>query len=372
MSLRLVGVLALVALLGVIGWRVVSVIGSRRGPEVASQEVSLVRAAKVARSDLEERLAFTGSVRPLNEVDVYPKNGGRIERLDIQVGDRVKAGQVLAVIEHKEIAWQAKAAAAAVQVAKAGLDGARLEHDRVETLFKGGSATQAMLDGVEVKLTLAQAQLAQAEAAAGLAQQMLGNATITAPISGTVVRRPANPGAMVGQQSSLLTIQDTERLKLEAAIDAAAFARLKKGAAASISADAFPGERFAGAVSLMSPSLDPVSRRASLEIEIDNASGRLLPNLFARAEVTIGKLEKTLVIPKTAIVQAAGGNRVYRLRDGRAEAVQPKLGPTDGERVAVLEGLAEGDQVAISGVSALADGAAVRVAPESSAPRAGD
>ncbi|MGI5861139.1 MAG: efflux RND transporter periplasmic adaptor subunit [Myxococcales bacterium] len=364
------GVIGL-ALLGVIGWRVVEVVGARRAPRAGGDEVVLVRTGKVRRADLAEKLAFHGSIRPLNEVEVYPKLGGRIERLEVQVGDKVKAGQLLAVVEHKEIAWQAKAALAAVEVAKAGVAGAQLEHDRVAELFKGGSATKAMLEGAQIKLSLARAQLAQAEAAAGLAQQAVANATITAPIAGTVVRRPVSPGAMVGQQSVLVTIQDTERLKLEAAVDAAAFARLQKGAPASITVDALPGESFPGTVTILAPSLDSLSRRASIEIEIDNASGRLLPNMFARAQVTVGKLEGSLAVPKAAIYQAPGGAVVYRVRDGLAQLLRPKLGPEDDGQVAVFAGLAEGDEVAVSGVAELVDGAPVRVVQEPAGVTAG-
>mgnify|MGYP000865782157 CR=1 FL=1 len=358
------------ALLGLVGWRVAQVLEARRKPHEGSDEVVLVRTGKVHRADLAEKLAFNGSIRPLNEVDVYPKLGGRIERLEVQVGDKVKAGQLLAVVEHKEIAWQAKAALAAVEVGKAGVAGAQLEHDRVAELFKGGSATKAMLDGVEIRLALAQAQLAQAEAAAGLAQQAVSNATLTAPIAGTVVRRPVSPGAMIGQQSVVVTLQDTARLKLEAAVDAASFARLQKGAPASIAVDALPGESFPGTVSILAPSLDSLSRRASIEIEIDNASGRLLPNMFARAQVTVGKLEGTLAVPAAAVYRAPGGAVVYRVRDGLAQLLRPKLGPEDDGQVAVLAGLAEGDEVAVSGLAGLADGASVKVAREAAGPAA--
>ncbi len=359
------------SLAALIGWRVVGVLEKRRSPEVAGEESALVRVATARRADLTERLAFTGTIRPLNEVDVYPKLGGRIEALPVQVGDRVKAGQTLAVLEHKEIAWQSKAAQAAVDLARAGVDGARLEHDRVLALLKGGSATEAMADGVKVKLAAAQAQLAQAEAAAGLAAQAVANATITAPIAGTITRRPVNLGAMAGQQSVISTIQDTAKLKLEASVEASVWARLKKGAAAQISVDALPGELFPGTVSLLSPSLDPISRRAALEIEIDNAAGRLLPNMFARAEVTVGTLAGAIAIPKSAIYQAPGGALLYRVQAGRAESVKPTLGPVDGGLVAVLAGISEGDVVAISGVANLSDGARVEAAAEKAPAQAG-
>jgi membrane fusion protein (multidrug efflux system) len=286
------------------------------------------------------------------------------------VGDRVRAGQLLAVVEHDEIAWQARQAEAAVRVAQATLDGARLDRDRTRTLFEGGSAPPAQLDAAKVKLELAEAQLGQAEAAAGLARQSLANARVVAPFAGTITRRPVNVGAHVTGQSVLFTLQDVAALKLESGVDAAAFARLARRQAVEVTVDALPGEVFRGRVAVLSPALDAQTRRASIEVEIDNAAARLLPNMFAHADVTIGVARGALVIPREALLEAPGGSTVYRLRGGKAEAVQPRRGPADGARVVVLSGLEEGDEVATSGLASLADGAPVRVAPPAGVARA--
>lgn len=355
------------ALIVGVGVRIAKVKNAAKAPEERAAQSALVRVARVARADVAERISVTGTVRPRNEVDLYAKVPGRIESLQAQVGDKVKAGQLLAVIEHKEIAWQAKASQAALQVARANLDGARLEFGRVQALFKGGAAPQAQLDGAKVRLALAEAQTAQAEAAAGLASQNVENARVESPISGTITRRPVNVGAQVGPQTALFTVQDVAALKLEVSVDAASFARLAKGREALVTVDALTGQTFSGKVAVMSPSLDGVTRRAALELEIDNASGKLMPNMFAHADIAVGDLQAALVVPREAVLEAAGGARVYRVRDGKVSSVKPRLGPVDGNRVVVLEGLAEGDQVAVTGVANLTDGAEIRVAPDEGA-----
>ncbi|MBI5549772.1 MAG: efflux RND transporter periplasmic adaptor subunit [Deltaproteobacteria bacterium] len=354
-------------LLGYFGFRVMQVVEKRNQPEKKTSEVAVVRSARVVKADLRDKVSFTGTIRPRNEVDVFPKVGGRIEALPVQIGDKVKAGQLLAVVEHKEIAWQAKASEAAVQLAKANLEGARLNHDRTAALFAGGSATQAMVDQVKVGLALAQAQLAQAEAANGLAQQSLANATLFAPIAGTVIRRPVNLGTNVGPPTVVATLQDVATLKLEAAVDAVAYARLTKGALAEVVVDAFASETFPGKVTLLSPSLDSITRRAALEIEVDNESGKLLPNMFARADVVVGELKDAVAVPRAALFEAGGGAVVFRIKGGRAQMVRPVLGPADKGLVAVFSGLAEGDELAITGQAGLADGAEVKVASEARA-----
>jgi RND family efflux transporter MFP subunit len=362
MKTKIAALAAAAALVLVVGARVAQSRRAAGKPPERRDDAALVAAARVVRGDVEERIALTGSVRPRNEVEVFAKVSGRVEWLGANVGDRVKQGQKLAVIEHEEIGWQARSAEAAMAVAKANLAGAELDWHRARTLFEGGSAPQAQVDAAQVKVDLARAQVAQAEAAAGLAAQQLANASPTAPVSGTVTRRPVNLGVQVGLQSPLFTVQDLSALKLESSVDAAAFARLSRRARAVVTVDARPGERFEGQVTLLSPALDAQTRRATVEVEIDNASGRLLPNTFARAEIRVGKLDGALVVPRDAVLEAAGGAVVYRIRDGKAEAVRPELGARDGERVVVRSGLADGDLVAVSGLGNLADGAPVKVA----------
>jgi RND family efflux transporter MFP subunit len=361
MKSRVFLILVALALVGGVGYRLAQARRAAKAPEERPAEGALIRTARVSRSEVVDRLDLTGTVRPRNEVDIFAKVAGRIETVHAQVGDRVKAGQTLATIEHKEISWQAKSAQAALKIARANLDGAKLELDRTEALFKGGASTQAQLDGVKVRYSLAEAQAAQAEAAAGLAHQQEANARVESPISGTITRRPVNVGNQVGPAQPLFTVQDVATLKVETSVDAAGFARLRKGAEARVTVDALPGQVFAGKVTLMSPTLDAGSRRAQVELEIDNSSGKLLPNMFARADLAVGRLPDALVVPRDAVAESAGGAQVFRVRDGKVQALRPRLGPVDGDKVAVLDGLAEGDEVAVSGVGGLADGAIVRV-----------
>ncbi|HZN95793.1 MAG TPA: efflux RND transporter periplasmic adaptor subunit, partial [Myxococcales bacterium] len=278
MKSRLLWIVLAAVVLGAVGYRVRDYFQKNSAPVEKPSEAVLIKASPVSRGDLTEKLALTGNIRPRNEVDVFPKLGGRIESLGAQVGDKVKAGQVLATIEHKEIAWQARAAEAAARIARANLDGARQDMARVNMLFEGGSATQAQVDGAKLKVTMAEAQLAQAEAAKGLADQSLENSRITSPIAGTVTRRPVNVGNQVGPQGPLFTVQDLQALKLESSVDAAAFARLSRGQTATVTVDAMPGQSFQGELALLAPALDATTRRASCEIQIDNAGGKLLAN----------------------------------------------------------------------------------------------
>jgi membrane fusion protein, multidrug efflux system len=317
-----------------------------------------VRAARIGRADVAQRVAVTGTIRARHEVEVHPEAAGRIETLHAAVGDRVRAGQLLGVLEHDEVAWQAKAAEAAVAVARANLDGAKLDWSRTEELSKGEAVAAAQVDGAKVRLALAEAQVAQAVAAAGLAHEHVANARVVTPIAGTVTRRPLDVGARVDPGAVVFTVHDLTALKLATAVEAADWARLAMGGAGIVSVDALPGETFAAKVTLLAPALDPATRRAEVELAVENRGGRLIPGLFARAELAAGGVKDAIVVPREAVVDGPGGAVVWRVRDGKAEALRPRLGASDGKHVVVLDGLAEGDVVVTNGQGALVHGGA--------------
>lgn len=358
------------AFLGIVGLRAASALRERQRDAAKPSGTAVVTTARAMRGDVPEQLGLTGNVRPRNEVDVAARVGGRIEAVLAQVGDRVSRGQVLATIEHRELAWQAQAADAAVAVARASLEGARLERERADVLVRAGSISIAQADAVRVKHELALAQLAQAEASAGLAAERVANARIEAPISGTVTRRPVDVGANVTPLTTLFTIQDVTSVKVESSVSPAVFSRLRVEAPATITADELPGRVFRGRVVRISPSLDPQTRRAPVEILVERADGLLVPNSFVRADLTVAVLSDVVVIPREAIQETSEGPTVFRIAGGRAESIHPRLGPRDGARAAVLDGLAAGDEVVVRGAATLAPGTEVQVASSPAGARA--
>jgi len=350
------------AIVTVVVFRLLAVGSSASAASADAVRSPLVPVARVIRADVAQQVVVTGSVRARNSVEVHPDLPGRVTAVHARVGDAVKAGQLLATLEHEGLSWQLRAAQAAVAVARAGLEGARLEHTRTRELHDGGAAPVAQLEAAKVRLSLAEAQLMQAEAAAGLAAEQVDKARVVSPIAGVVTRRPVDVGAQVGPQTAAFVVEDQSELRLESAVDAADWARITDGAVADVTTDTRPGEVFRGRVALRSPSLDPATRRAAIELAIEGATGALLPGTFARAAVTAATVRAAVVVPREAVVEAAGGALVWRIANGKAEAVRPHLGSGDEGHVVVLDGLAEGDLVATAGQAALAHGAPARAA----------
>lgn len=369
-------VVVAIGLLGVVGWRVAAAVSERkdaeRGVEVPARPVSVVA---VEARDIVARVTMTGTIRPQNEAPIFTKVPGRVAEVLVGVGDQVEADQVLAVIEHREIELQSDQAQAGVQVAEAqleraqiGLDAATTAFSRLEGLRDDGAIPQSEFEKIEYGLRDAKASMAAAEAgvataraAAALAAQMVDNSSVTTPISGTVTHRFVNVGSPAGQTMPVFQVQDLSVLKLDSNATATDFAKLQVGQDVEVTVADLPGVAFPGTVATLSPSLNPMTRHAAVEISIANPDGRLLPNMFATGVIEVEKLEAVPAIPKRAILTLEEGEVVFVVRDGLAVKVKPVLGARDQGFVAVESGLEVGDIVIVSGQSGVRDGEAVSV-----------
>lgn len=352
---------------------------SLEAQERAQQPVEVdaprVRTEPLARHVLEAEVRFTGTLRAIRRVDVVPEIGGRIEQLEVEVGDRVERGQLLAIIEHQSLvlaASQAKAnrsaAAASLERAALDVDTAERELARVRELAQRGAASQgelersqAALDTATAVLRSARSQHRGAKAAAGLSADSLGDSRILSPLSGTVTKREVHDGTRVNPGMLAFEIQDIDELELVGAVTARDFARLTLGQDVTIRVDARPDEAFKGTVRTMSPSLDPITRRATISVAVANADHRLLPNQFADATVVVERRTGVLAVPRDALVVTPEGTDLFTVRDGQAVLAHARLGTTEDALVPVLEGLAEGDPVVVAGQAELREGLAVVV-----------
>ncbi|MEW5848019.1 MAG: efflux RND transporter periplasmic adaptor subunit [Myxococcota bacterium] len=338
--------------------------------------IPTVAVAPPERREIVDRVSITGTMRSTSEVDVTARMGGRLESVKVKVGDRVRTGQVLAVVEHREVEWQVRQTAAQVQVAEAAVEQARVnaetaqrQLDRMKSLAVEGALPAAELERVEMGLKAAQAGVRTAEAqaelaraAAGLTQVALDNSRITSPIDGIVVARNVQLGSMAVPGAPLFKVQEVAEMKLEGSVTAAEYHLLSVGQQARIVVDELPDQVFEGKVSVRAPSLDAQTRRAAVEILVANPHGRLLPNMFARGSIEIGRREGVLSVAQDAVITDAQGAVVYVVRDGKAEAVRAQVEPTEGPYVAVRSGLTDRDMVVVTGQTGLSPGAPVKIA----------
>ena len=334
-----------------------------------------VAAVRAVAGTIEAALEVSGNLAPQARVGVKPRVPGAIERLLVDIGTPVREGQTIATIDRREIDAQADAATAAVAVAKAGVDAAEAslsnaatELERARNLFDKGALPRQRLDAADTAQKAAQAQrelarasLAQAEAAQRRAREVQRDTTLTAPVSGHIVERNYDPGAMPGD-APVVIIADLRSLKLEAGVSELDAGRLKVGMPADVVVQARPGERFRGQLAAMAPEVDERNRHFRIEIRVPNPSATLLSGMYATARIVTASASDGVIIPREAVTTRAGRRVALVVAGGTVKAVGVTEGLSDGQRVQIVAGLTAGDVVVADARRQLSDGARVRAA----------
>lgn len=332
-----------------------------------------VAAATATVAPIEASLEISGTLTPRTRVGVKPKAPGTLERVLVDIGAPVQAGQVVATLDRRDIDAQVDAAVASVGVAQAGLESAEaalanavLELDRARNLFEKGAVPRQRLDASETahrssaaQRALAKANLAQSEASLRRARELQRDATLTSPVTGFVVARNYDAGAMPGDEP-VVVVADLRQLKLEAGVSELEAGRLKVGMPARVVVQAKPGETFAGELAAIAPEVDERNRHFRIEVRVANADRSLLSGMYATARLAVATAAEALTVPREAVT-TRDGKRVVLMIDGEALRPVPVTeGLNDGRRVQIVTGLKAGDQVMADARRQLPDGARVK------------
>ena len=333
-------------------------------PVRAAEPAQAVEVAPVIRTDLEEVLDTGGAVLPSTEVQVTSKIPGRVAKVLVSVGQRVRAGDPLMEIESAEFA----SLRASLVQAEVNLADARLSFERFETLFKQQAIPRQQWEAARNRLQTAeamyQAAREQINQAGGVAGGVNGERlVILAPESGTIARRSVDPGNLISPGVPLMSIVRISQVYVEAGVPERAVNRVKPGTEVNVRVDAV-GLTRKGRVETVGPSPDSRTRTYPARIVIDNAGEELKPGMFARVSLPLGRKQGALAIRKDAVVERGGKQVVFVVADGGNERAQERvvtLGITSGELVEVLSGVSEGERVVTSGQQLLVNGARVVV-----------
>jgi HlyD family secretion protein len=334
-----------------------------------------VAAVEARVADVAQTLAISGSLVPQTRVDVRSKMPGRLERVLVNIGDRVAAGQLIATLDAREIDTQVESADAAVNVARAALASAdaalanaTLELDRARNLFERGALPRQRLDSAETahrsaeaQRDLAQANLAQAGAASRRAREVRRDASLTSPITGVIVERNFDPGNLVAPgDSPVVAVADTRVLKLEAGVAELEAGRLRAGMPARVSVQARPGDVYEGRLAALAPEIDAKNRHFRVEVRVPNPGGQLLSGMYATAAIETARAQQVVTVPREAVGLRDGKRVVLRIAGERIETVPVSEGIADAGRVQVVSGLAPGDLLVADARRALAPGTRVK------------
>jgi len=354
-----------------------------KGSDALPVRVDIARTGCVTNA-----IKLTGSLEAVRTVDVMPKISGRLERLALDDGTpvweglAVSNGQVIAVLDHRDIKARLAEANAAVKTARAALETAKVvlkdrdrERKRMEKLFAEGSTTEQQRDlaGTAYEqavtgLAQSEAQLVQSLAAAEVIAVNLSEAFIRAPMDGVVSAKYADPGAMVNAATRIVRIIPMDELKFLIAIPGPYLRHLTEGVTEVVlMSDALPGQSFSGVIARIYPSVDPVTRTATVEVRIANKCAQtggwmLRPGLYAEGRIILEVKRDVVTLPADVALRRGERFLAFVVKNGRAETRELTVGARDGNMLEICEGLQAGEQVVVMGQHLLADGSAVLLA----------
>ena len=347
---------------------------------------------RVQRGALEDSLVISGAFKPFQEVDIHAKVAGYIRSIPVDVGDRVKEGQTIAVLEIPELAAQLAGADAAMRRSQEEIHRAESDVDRAKSAHaaahagyerlkqaseqRAGLVAQQEVDNAQAKDLESEAQVSSARSALNAAQQsyemavasqnqyraLATYARIVAPFAGIVTQRFADTGALIAagtsssQAETIVKLSQVFKLRLVLPIPESMAGKIHLGDPVKVHVQALDKD-ITGTVSRFAGELDPQTRTMETEIDFDNRGGILLPGMYAETVLQLSERKDVLTVPLEAVTQNASGATVLALNAGNVvEERKVKLGLQSKGRAEVLNGLKENELVIVGNRSQFREG----------------
>lgn len=345
----------------------------------------------VTRGEIAVRIQATGSVEPINPVDIKSKASGQVIQMPVEVGSVVRQGDLLAQVDPRDVRNEFNQAMADDVVSAASLTRTLLDKNRKDSLFAQHVISLSQHDSTKSALSSAQSDMVAKRTNLDLARQKLEDATVKAPIGGTIVSRPITNGMIITSATSpnggttLMTVADLGRVRMKVTIDEVEMGNVRIGQSASVAVDAFPERIFDGTVEKIEPQA-VVTQGVTffpVEVTISNKDGALMPGMNGEVTIHAADLSNVLQVPIDAVratnelapvsrmfsipvdtltnllrrdlvsgegtTGIPGRYAVVALPDGTYEMRLLKTGPTDLRVIQVLDGLKQGDKVVMLG-----------------------
>jgi RND family efflux transporter MFP subunit len=344
-----------------------------------------VEVVKVASKKLSITTRLPGELQAYEAVAVFPKVTAYVDSISVDRGTRVRSGQVMARLVAPELAAQRAEAQSKLQVAEAqrAETEAKLASDQSTfDRLKSASATPGVVAGndLEVAQRAVDADRAKVEAMRGSAEaaksglksisEIEGYLEVRAPFDGVVTERNVHPGSLVGPATSsaasslpMVRVEKISKLRLVIPVPEKYSAGVNLGTKVDFSVSAFPNQTFYGTVARISHSVDVKTRTMPVELDVQNADGRLSSGMFPEVLWRVRRSEPTLFVPASAVARTTEATFVIRVRDGNTEWVNVQTGEQDGKSIEVFGGVHEGDEVAVRGTDELRAGSRVTTKP---------
>jgi RND family efflux transporter MFP subunit len=367
---------------------------AKGGPDSAAPTVAV---AKVHRADLTRALAVTAEFRPYQEIEVHAKVAGYVKRIYVDVGDRVKEGQLIAVLEIPELQDEVQTAEASVSKSQEEIRRAQADLERTQSAHevthlaysrlaevsktRPGLVAQQEIDDALGHDRVAEAQVSTAKASLSAAEQglrvaqadrekvrtMFAYAQIKAPFAGVVTKRYADTGSMIQtgissqtQSMPLVTLAQENLLRLVIPVPESAVSKIRLGGSVEVSVSAL-GKKFQGKVARFADQVDMATRTMHTEVDVPNPTGELVPGMYASASLVLNDERNALAVPIQAVSRTEDRVSVLLIdKQDKLDERSVQIGIETPDQVEILSGLSEGDLVVVGNRSQLQPGMAVQ------------
>ena len=307
----------------------------------AQPQAQAVKVMAAAKQDVRQDGVYSATVQAFAVNNIAPQSGGRIQKINVEVGDFVGKGQVLAEMDRVQL-----------DQAKLRLSNAETELGRLKQLYEQGGLAQSDYEAAELNFQVSKSTY----------DNLLENTILRSPISGVVSARNYDRGDMYGMAAPIFTVQQITPVKILVGISEGDYTKVKKGDSVTLTVDALPGKTFSGTIKRIYPTIDPMTHTVNIEVNVPNQNRELRPGMYAKVNVTFGH-SSSIVVPDAAVVrlQGSGQRNVFVVENGIAVQREVTLGRHFDSQYEILSGLEVGEQVVVKGGSALRNGAAVEV-----------
>ena len=310
---------------------------SENTKEQLMDETPLVSVQKVFIEDVPQEGVYSSTVMPYAKNSIAPQAALRIKKINVEIGDFVKKGQVVAEMDGISLGQ-----------AELQMKNDSIEYIRLLGLYEAGGLSKSDLDAMELKYSVSKSNY----------ENLLENTVLLSPLDGVITSRNYDKGDLFNMSLPIYTVEQITPVKLLIGISEADYTKVHKGDAVEITADAFPGRIFSGRVGRLYPTIDPATHTFTVEVVVDNRDRVLRPGMYAKVNVQFG-INRSVVVPDAAIVKQVGsGERfVYVLNeDNTVTYVKVEPGRRMDSRYEILSGLEDGAVVVTQGQVRLKSG----------------
>lgn len=316
---------------------------SKTAEQPQAAEVRLPNVAIMAASykDVPQSDVYTANVEAYAKNNIAPQSPSRIQKIYVEVGDFVRAGQIVAKMDEVSL-----------NQSKLSMANDSLEYSRIKKLYEQGGVSKSDFDAMELKYNVTRSQY----------QNLLENTILRSPVSGVITARNYDQGDMYGG-SPIYVVEQITPVKLYVGISEMDYTRVKKNDTVTLTADALPGKTFTGRIARIYPTIDAATHTFTAEVNVANGDRLLRPGMYARVTVNFGS-NHSIVVPDDCVVkqQGSGVRSVFVLQaDNTVKEIVVTLGRHFGTEYEILSGVAEGDKVVVKGQASLKNGSKVNV-----------